>query len=148
MSYKEGRTWVSNDWFAKTYSISKRAVQKSLKLLKEQNLIHLEMIYKDDSYEVDKRYITIISQGPGEKKFIRPGELKFMGLVNKSSSIIDKPNIQEINIDAALPEVCSDSASRHQNRPQAPRKPSANHNGESVDALFDRLGENNVTSLK
>lgn len=56
-----GYCWASNNYFAELYSISKGTVSKLLAELKKYSYINIELIYKDNSKEVKKRIITLLS---------------------------------------------------------------------------------------
>lgn len=63
---KEGKCWAKNEYFAELYGVSDRTVKTWIKQLKDLGYIETILIYKENSKEISKRYITI--QG-GEKKF-------------------------------------------------------------------------------
>lgn len=58
---EKGFCWASNNYFANLYSISKGTVSKLLSELKKYGYINIELIYKDNSKEVKKRIITLLS---------------------------------------------------------------------------------------
>lgn len=58
---EKGFCWASNNYFAELYSISKGTVSKLLSELKKYGYINIELIYKDNSKEVKKRIITLLS---------------------------------------------------------------------------------------
>lgn len=64
---EKGYCWASNEYFAQLYSASVRSVASWLKALKDENYIAIELIYKKNSKEVDKRYIKIAQNFVNEK---------------------------------------------------------------------------------
>lgn len=65
---EKGYCWASNDYFAKLYNVSTRAVSKWISQLNKKGYISLELIYKDGTKEILNRYIRI-QQVPIEQKF-------------------------------------------------------------------------------
>ena len=61
LTNEKGFCWASNNYFAELYSISKGTVSKLLAELKKYGYINIELIYKDNSKEVKKRIITLLS---------------------------------------------------------------------------------------
>jgi hypothetical protein len=57
---KNGECFASNEHFAKFLGISKKHVSRLISKLVKMGLINVELIYKNDSKEVDKRTITPI----------------------------------------------------------------------------------------
>lgn len=61
LTNEKGFCWASNSYFAELYDISKGTVSKLLAELKNYGYINIELIYKDNSKEVKKRIITLLS---------------------------------------------------------------------------------------
>lgn len=61
LTNEKGFCWASNNYFAELYNISKGTVSKLLSELKKYNYINIELIYKDNTKEVKKRIITLLS---------------------------------------------------------------------------------------
>jgi len=64
---KYGKCWATNKYFADLYGVTKTSISKYISKLQEQGYIKAVMIYKDNSKEIDKRYLHInntpIAQG-------------------------------------------------------------------------------------
>lgn len=56
---KYGECWASNDYFSTLYSKSSRTITRLLSKLKDRGYIKIDLFYKDDSKQVDKRTILI-----------------------------------------------------------------------------------------
>lgn len=61
LTNEKGFCWASNNYFAELYDINKGTVSKLLAELKNYGYINIELIYKDNSKEVKKRIITLLS---------------------------------------------------------------------------------------
>lgn len=61
LTNEKGFCWASNNYFAELYDINKGTVSKLLAELKKYGYINIELIYKDNSKEVKKRIITLLS---------------------------------------------------------------------------------------
>ena len=55
----KGYCWARNSYFAELYGVSKVTVSRWIKQLSDKKYIETEMIYKEGSKEIDKRYIRI-----------------------------------------------------------------------------------------
>lgn len=87
----EGYCWASNKYFAELYGVTLRTVANWLRSLVERGYIKSEVFFKNGSKEVDKRYITILTnpyenifstygknvQDPPENNFSTPHEENF-----------------------------------------------------------------------
>ena len=80
---KEGYCWASNSYFASLYGVSSRSITNWLNSLEENGYITREVIYKDNSKEVESRIIRLNSvdvkkcSDPIEKNFTTPTEKNF-----------------------------------------------------------------------
>jgi DnaD/phage-associated family protein len=63
---EKGYCWATNKYFADLYEVDKSTIKKWLKALADNNFISTKLKYKDNSKEVETRYITIV-QDPGCK---------------------------------------------------------------------------------
>lgn len=70
-----GYCWAENRYFADLYSVSTTSISKWISALVNKGYINTEIVYKEGTKEIDKRYITIV-QDP-LKKNSRPLEEKF-----------------------------------------------------------------------
>lgn len=59
LSGQSGRCWASDQYFVDLYKVSKRTIQLWLKSLEDKNYINRVVTYKENSKEIDKRFITI-----------------------------------------------------------------------------------------
>ena len=63
LSNKYGCCWASNNYFAKLYKTTPVTVSRWIRTLKEKGYIITEIIYKEGTNEIDKRYIYICYEG-------------------------------------------------------------------------------------
>ena len=73
---EKGYCWASNSYFAELYGVSKVSISKWVNQLIEKGYIVSQIIYKDDSKEIDKRHLYIGSY-PIKEKFNTPIKEKF-----------------------------------------------------------------------
>lgn len=62
LSNLSGTCWASDDYFMKLYEVSKRTVQSWLKSLEDKGYINRNVVYKNGTKEIEKRYITLTQQ--------------------------------------------------------------------------------------
>lgn len=67
----EGYCWASNKYFAELYGVSVVSISKWIHALAKRGYITSEIIYKEGTKEIDKRYITIVYE-PIKEKFNTP----------------------------------------------------------------------------
>ena len=72
----EGYCWASNKYFAELYGVSIISVSKWINALAKRGYITSQIIYKEGTKEIDKRYITILYE-PIKEKFNTPIKEKF-----------------------------------------------------------------------
>lgn len=58
---QNGYCWASNDYFAKLYKCEIRTIQRWLSKLNKRGYISVKLIHKENSKEVEKRYISLVS---------------------------------------------------------------------------------------
>lgn len=63
---EKGFCWASNDYFANLYNVSKPTIQNWLKSLEDGRYITREVKYKENSKEIEARYIRIFGGGHQE----------------------------------------------------------------------------------
>ena len=56
---EKGYCWASNRYFAELYSVSIKTISTLIKNLIDNGYIYSEIIYKDGSKEIDKRYLKL-----------------------------------------------------------------------------------------
>lgn len=59
LSNEKGYCWASNSYFSELYGVSDRTIQRWINTLEKNGFIQKDIIYKEDSKEVDKRILTI-----------------------------------------------------------------------------------------
>ena len=67
----EGYCWASNKYFAELYGVSTISISKWINALASRGYISSEIIYKEGTKQIDKRYITIVCD-PIKEKFNTP----------------------------------------------------------------------------
>lgn len=72
----EGYCWASNKYFADLYGVSTISISKWINVLAKRGYIASEIIYKEGTKQIDKRYITILYD-PIKEKFNTPIKEKF-----------------------------------------------------------------------
>lgn len=77
---KTGVCFASNKYFADLFGVSIRTIQNWLKNLIEKRYLNTELIYKEGSKEVDKRYLSVVKNNslPPVKETSRPSETDFV----------------------------------------------------------------------
>lgn len=58
---ERGYCWASNAYFAELYKVSKTSVSNWISNLQKQGYISVELIYKENSKEIENRYIKIVN---------------------------------------------------------------------------------------
>lgn len=66
LANKSGESWASNQYFADLYQVTPQAVSKWINNLKEKGYISVDFLYKEESKEIDKRVIRIVSTNVSE----------------------------------------------------------------------------------
>lgn len=59
LTEKEGVCWASDNYFMKLYNVKRQTIQRWLKDLEDKGHIKREIVYKQGSKEVDKRFIRV-----------------------------------------------------------------------------------------
>ena len=72
LCHQQGYCWASNDYFARLYDVSKTSISKWINQLKEQGFVTVELHYKKDSKEIDKRHIKIVEEPMKQNEFTSP----------------------------------------------------------------------------
>lgn len=60
LTYATGECWAGNEYFARLYKITPQSASRMIKHLKENGLIEVELIRKENSNEIEKRIIRLI----------------------------------------------------------------------------------------
>lgn len=99
---EKGYCWAGNGYFAELYGVSKTSISKWVKSLIDGGYIVSEMVYKQGTKEIDKRYIRIVNDPIQQKlktpitKVKDPIEEKLKGnntFNTKSNNIINNTSI-------------------------------------------------------
>lgn len=83
LTQKTGECWASNKYFSKLYKVEERTIKNWFKKLEDLGYITREYTYKENSKEVEKRSVKIVTtrckniHQPGENNFTTPGEKNF-----------------------------------------------------------------------
>jgi hypothetical protein len=85
LTYATGECWASNEYFAKLYNLSTRSITRMISNLKDNGLIEIEIVRKDNCKEIEKRIIRL-----------RGIDKNVVGYRQKCLEGIDK-NVQENN---------------------------------------------------
>ena len=96
LTQSNGVCWASDNYFMNLYKVTRRTIQNWLKELEEGEYIKRQVIYKSNSKEIEKRYITLVNintQGYG-KNMHKGMENKCT--VNNTSINITSNNIKDI----------------------------------------------------
>ena len=60
LTYATGECWAGNEYFARLYGMTPQSISRMLKHLKENGLIEIELVTRENSKEIDKRIIRLI----------------------------------------------------------------------------------------
>ena len=85
-----GKCTASTKYFADLYNVSKVSIQKWLKALEQKKYINRKVVYKNDSKEIDIRYITIVNE-PTKEKLTTSNKGKLTD--NNNTKVYDNNNI-------------------------------------------------------
>lgn len=93
---ERGYCWATNEYFAKLYKVNKTTISKLIKNLIDSGYIKSQIIYKEGTKEIDKRYLLLSQEGIDQNDN--------RGIVQKSkenntSINITKNNMKEEEID-------------------------------------------------
>jgi predicted transcriptional regulator len=58
---EKGYCWASNAYFAELYGVSKTSVSNWISGLQKQGYVSVEIVYKENSKEIESRYIKIVN---------------------------------------------------------------------------------------
>jgi len=64
---KEGHCWATNKYFSDLYNVSIVSVSKWITQLVKNKYLIREIIYKENTKQIDKRYLKIVGEGIKEK---------------------------------------------------------------------------------
>ena len=126
---EKGYCWASNRYFAELYSVSIKTISTLIKNLIDNGYIYSEIIYKDGSKEIDKRYLKLVNNPienivntPMEEKVNTPMEEK----VKDNNTVINNTIIN--------------------NKKEKKEKASSKNNKSEIDMLIEEYTNN--TELK
>lgn len=98
---KEGYCYASNKYFSKLYNVSTRSICEWVNNLINKGYIISEMVYKENSTEIDYRKLTL----PLWKKTSRGIEENFVGGIEENFHINNKDIILNNNRDIYIEEI-------------------------------------------
>lgn len=87
----EGYCWASNKYFAELYGVSVISISKWINALADRGYISSQIIYKEGTKQIDKRYITIIYD-PIKEKFNTPIKEKFKDNITSINTTFNTTN--------------------------------------------------------
>lgn len=89
-----GQCFATNDYFSKLYGVSKQSISSWIKNLVDCGYIKSEIIYKEGSKEIDKRYLTFLYD-PIKENFNTPHQENFKDNNNNifNNNLTDSNNI-------------------------------------------------------
>lgn len=94
-----GQCFATNEYFANLYSVSKVSISKWIKNLIDCGYLTSEITYKEESKEIDKRYLSLVKY-PIKEKLNTPIKEKFK---DNNTTIVEFNNtLTESNIKEAL----------------------------------------------
>lgn len=59
LTYATGECWAGNEYFARLYNLSTRSITRMIKNLKDNGLIEIELVRRDNCKEIEKRIIRL-----------------------------------------------------------------------------------------
>ncbi|MBO7713050.1 MAG: helix-turn-helix domain-containing protein [Methanobrevibacter sp.] len=89
-----GKCFATNEYFAQLYGVSKISISKWINQLVEFGYVKSEIIYKEGSKEIDKRYLSILND-PIKEKFNTPIKEKFKDNNTSINNNITYSNIKD-----------------------------------------------------
>lgn len=106
LSNKTGYCWATNEYFARIYSTSKVSIIKWINQLEEKGYIEREIIYRDDTKEIQSRCIRLKTTPskenlttPGKEMLTTPGKEKFTQNNKLINNKIINNNIYNVVLD-------------------------------------------------
>ena len=99
LTNEKGYCWATNNYFAKLYKTTPITISRWIKALKEKGYITTEIIYKEGTNAIDKRYIQICKGGinkivnRGINKNVKENNININNKINN----MNEREIEEIN---------------------------------------------------
>ena len=126
---EKGYCWASNRYFAELYSVSIKTISTLIKNLIDNGYIYSEIIYKDGSKEIDKRYLKLVN--------------------NPIENIVNTPMEEKVN--TPMEEKVKDNNTIFNNtiinnKKEKKEKASSKNNKSEIDMLIEEYTNN--TELK
>ena len=134
---EKGYCWASNRYFAELYSVSIKTISTLIKNLIDNGYIYSEIIYKEGSKEIDKRYLKLVNN-PIENIVNTPMEEK-----------VNTPMEEKVN--TPMEEKVKDNNTIFNNtiinnKKEKKEKASSKNNKSEIDMLIEEYTNN--TELK
>ena len=126
---EKGYCWASNRYFAELYSVSIKTISTLIKNLIDNGYIYSEIIYKEGSKEIDKRYLKLVN--------------------NPIENIVNTPMEEKVN--TPMEEKVKDNNTIFNNtiinnKKEKKEKASSKNNKSEIDMLIEEYTNN--TELK
>ena len=142
---EKGYCWASNRYFAELYSVSIKTISTLIKNLIDNGYIYSEIIYKDGSKEIDKRYLKLTNK-PIEKTVNTPMEEKVNTPMEEK---VNTPMEEKVN--TPMEEKVKDNNTIFNNtiinnKKEKKEKASSKNNKSEIDMLIEEYTNN--TELK
>ena len=142
---EKGYCWASNRYFAELYSVSIKTISTLIKNLIDNGYIYSEIIYKDGSKEIDKRYLKLVNN-PIENIVNTPMEEKVNTPMEEK---VNTPMEEKVN--TPMEEKVKDNNTIFNNtiinnKKEKKEKASSKNNKSEIDMLIEEYTNN--TELK
>lgn len=96
---ERGYCWATNEYFAKLYKVNKTTISKLIKNLIDSGYIKSQIIYKEGTKEIDKRYLLLGQEGIDENDNtpIVQNAKENNTYINITNNNMNEREIEEIN---------------------------------------------------
>ena len=99
LTNKYGYCWATNNYFAKLYKTSPITISRWIKALKDKGYIKTDILYKEGTNAIDKRYIQICKEGINKNvnRGINKNVKENNTSINNKINNMNEEEIEEIN---------------------------------------------------
>lgn len=96
---ERGYCWATNEYFARLYKVNKTTISKLIKNLIDRGYIKSQIIYKEGSKEIDKRYLLLAQEGidQNDNRGIDQKSKENNTYINITNNNMNEREIEEIN---------------------------------------------------
>lgn len=88
---KTGQCWAGNTYFSKLYKVTPETISRRISKLRKKGYITVEILYKNNTKEIDRRIVKIINTYPQDNQ----GGID--AIINRGIDAIVKDNTTSIN---------------------------------------------------